>query len=43
LIDVIVAAHAKVFKPSGFSSLSDLVRMFEGIGKGERGWCAGHR
>lgn len=41
LIDVLIAAHAKVFKPSGFSSLSDLVRMFEGIGKSDRGWCAG--
>jgi hypothetical protein len=39
LIDVIIAAHAKVFKPSGFSSLSDLVRTFEAIGKQERGWC----
>lgn len=40
LIDVIVAAHAKVFKPSAYSSLSDLVRMFETIGKRSRGWCA---
>jgi len=39
LIDVIVAAHAKIFKPSGFSSLSDLVKMFESIGKQSRGWC----
>lgn len=42
LIDVLVAAHAKVFKPSGFSSLSELVRMFESIGKQDRGWCAGY-
>jgi hypothetical protein len=42
LIDVLIAAHAKAFKPSGFSSLSDLVRMFENIGKHERGWCAGY-
>lgn len=41
LIDVLIAAHAKVFKPSGFSSLSDLVRMFESIGKQDRGWCSG--
>jgi len=40
LIDVIIAAHAKVFKPSGFSSLSDLVARFESIGKQDRGWCA---
>jgi len=40
LIDVIIAAHAQTFKPSSFSSLSDLVRMFEHIGKRERGWCS---
>jgi hypothetical protein len=39
LIDVLVAAHAKVFKPSAFSSLSDLVFMFESIGKKNRLWC----
>ena len=39
LIDVIIAAHAKEFKPSGFSSLSDLVLTFESIGKRDRGWC----
>lgn len=40
LIDVIIAAHAREFKPSGFSSLSDLVKTFENIGKRDRGWCA---
>lgn len=40
LIDVIIAAHAREFKPSGFSSLSDLVKTFENIGKKDRGWCA---
>lgn len=40
LIDVIIAAHAKEFKPSPFSSLSELVHMFEQIGKRDRGWCA---
>lgn len=39
LIDVIIAAHAKAFRPSSFSSLSELVRTFEMIGKGTRGWC----
>eukprot|EP01032_Pedospumella_encystans_P015570 gene15570-17798_t len=42
LIDVIIAAHAKEFKPAGFSSLSHLVDTFRSIGKGERGWCAGY-
>ena len=42
LIDVIIAAHAKEFKPAGFSSLSHLVDTFRSIGKGERGWCAGN-
>ena len=41
LIDVLIAAHAKVFKPSPFSSLSELVKMFEHIGKKDRGWCKG--
>jgi hypothetical protein len=39
IIDVIIAAHAKTFKPSGFSSLSELVMMFNKIGKKDRGWC----
>jgi hypothetical protein len=41
LIDVIIAAHSKEFKPSPFSSLSDLVNTFESIGKRDRGWCSG--
>lgn len=40
LIDVIIAAHSKEFKPSPFSSLSDLVNTFESIGKRDRGWCS---
>jgi hypothetical protein len=39
LIDVLIAAHSKTFKPGAFSSLSDLVSMFSKIGKKERGWC----
>lgn len=39
LIDVIIAAHAKVFKASAFSSLSELVAMFHKIGRQSRGWC----
>lgn len=39
VLDVIIAAHAKIFKPSGFSSLSELVLMFNRIGKQDRGWC----
>lgn len=41
LIDVLVAAHAHTFRPSPFSSLSELVRMFESVGKRDRGWCGG--
>jgi len=40
VIDVIIAAHAKVFKPSPYSSLSELVKIFEFIGKKDRKWCA---
>lgn len=39
LIDVIIAAHAKNFKPAMFSSLSDLVNMYQKIGRKEWGWC----
>ena len=39
LIDVIIAAHANIFKPTIFSSLSELVMMFNRIGKRDRGWC----
>eukprot|EP01038_Epipyxis_sp_PR26KG_P011993 gene11993-16056_t len=39
LIDVLIASHARIFKPSQFSSLSELVKMFEMIGKKDRGWC----
>jgi len=40
LIDVLIAAHAKNFKPAIFSSLSDLVSMFKSIGYRDRGWCS---
>lgn len=39
LIDVIIAAHAKHFKPTIYSSLSELVTMFHRIGRRDRGWC----
>lgn len=39
LLDVIIAAHARQFKPAIFSSLSDLVSMMGSIGKRDRGWC----
>lgn len=39
LIDVLIAAHAKEFKGSGYSSLTELVNMFDYIGKHDRGWC----
>ena len=39
LIDVIIAAHSKNFKPAMFSSLSDLVNTYKSIGKKEWGWC----
>lgn len=40
LIDVLIAAHSKTFKPGIYSSLSDLVHMFARIGKKDRGWCS---
>lgn len=40
LLDVLIAAHAKEFKASIFSSLSELVTMFSNIGKRDRGWCS---
>eukprot|EP01039_Chlorochromonas_danica_P008201 gene8201-9048_t len=40
VIDVIIAAHAKNFKASPFSSLSELVTLFSRIGKQEQGWCS---
>ncbi|RYY85344.1 hypothetical protein EON63_07590 [archaeon] len=38
-IDVLIAAHALHFKASPFSSLSELVSMFNRIGRRDRGWC----
>lgn len=40
LIDVLIAAHSKTFKPAMFSSMSDLVQVFSSIGKKDRGWCS---
>lgn len=40
LLDVVIAAHAKVFRPSGFSSLSELVALLHRLGREQRGWCA---
>jgi hypothetical protein len=40
MIDVIIAAHAKEFKLSIFSSLSELVSSMSAIGKRDRGWCS---
>jgi hypothetical protein len=39
VVDVFIAAHAKSFKGAAFSSLSDLVEIFNRIGKKDRGWC----
>jgi hypothetical protein len=39
LIDVLIAGHARDFKGSPFSSLSELVKMLGDIGRRERGWC----
>lgn len=39
LIDVLIAAHAKEFRPAVYSSLSDLVKMFSIIGRETWGWC----
>ena len=38
IIDVLVAAHAKKFKPSLYSSLSDLVGHFRDVSSGWK-WC----
>ena len=38
IIDVLVAAHAKTFKPSLYSSLSDLVGHFRNVGSSWQ-WC----
>lgn len=38
LIDILIAAHAQSFKPSAYSSVSDLVKIFSGIRKVNRGW-----
>lgn len=40
LIDVLIAAHSKTFKPAMYSSLSDLIHLFSRIGKQDRGWCS---
>jgi hypothetical protein len=40
VIDVFIAAHAKAFQGSGFSSLSELVQIMGRIGKHDRGWCS---
>ena len=40
LIDVLIAAHAKTFKPAMYSSMSDLVKLFSSIGKRDKGWCS---
>ena len=39
LIDVMIAAHAKHFKPAIYSSLSELVKIFGHIGRKDRRWC----
>lgn len=39
VIDIFIAAHSKTFKPAIYSSLSDLVKIFQNIGKKDRGWC----
>lgn len=39
IIDVLIAAHTKHFKPSLYSSLSDLVRNYHAIGKHDWNWC----
>lgn len=39
-IDVLIAAHARHFMMAPYSSLSELVRVFEAIGKQQLGWCS---
>lgn len=39
IIDILIAAHSRDFKPAMYSSLSDLVKLFSAIGKNDRHWC----
>lgn len=39
LVDVVIAAHAKYFRGTPFSSLSDLVAIYNTIGKKWWAWC----
>jgi hypothetical protein len=39
VIDIVIAAHARQFKPAIFSSMSELVSTMSSIGKRDRGWC----
>ena len=43
LVDVLIAAHAREFKPAMYSSLSDVVRLYSGIGRQDWGWCSDSR
>lgn len=40
VVEVIIAAHAKVFKGSPYSSFSELIMLLGKIGRKDRGWCA---
>lgn len=40
LVDVLIAAHAKEFKPAMYSSLSDVVKLFHSIGRQDWKWCS---
>lgn len=40
LIEVLIAAHARDFRPTLHSSLSELVGMLKRIGVADRGWCS---
>ncbi len=39
VIDIVIAAHARQFKPAIFSSMSELVSTMSSVGKRDRGWC----
>jgi hypothetical protein len=40
LIDLLIAAHAKQFKGSPYSSYSELIDLYRKIGRERWGWCA---
>lgn len=40
LIDILIAAHAKQFHPTRYSSVSETVHSFARVGRASWGWCS---